>query len=88
MIQYLNNARKAFAVFFVRHFHCFHSYKLVGGKFIGAYLPDFMDEEGFRTFVVCQNGKCSKCGKEIQWEHQIKGGYNLTRGIVEKYYCA
>ena len=84
MRRYLNSARKAFAIFFVRHFHFFHSYELVGGKFIGAYIPDFMDEEGLQTFVVCQNAICNKCGKEIQYKTQIKGDHNLNNEIVEK----
>jgi hypothetical protein len=88
MRKYLNKARKAFAIFIVRHFHFFHSYEFVGGKFIGAYFPDFMDKNGLQTFIVCQNAKCNKCGKEIQYKYQIKGDYNLTHDIVEKNYCA
>lgn len=75
-------------LFNVRHFHFFHSYDFVGGKFIGAYFPDFMDEEGLQTYVVFQNAKCNKCGKETQYKHEIKGDHNLTQEIVEKNYCA
>ena len=73
---------------FVSHFHIFHSYEFVGGKFIGAYFPSFMDKDGLQTFIVCQDAKCNKCGNEIQYKYQIKGNHNLTHEIVEKYYCA
>ena len=86
MIKYIRNKIKAFATYIDRHFHFFHSYELVGEKFIGAYLPDFMDEEGLQTFLVCQNGKCNKCGKGTQYKIEIKGDHNLTQEAVEKLY--
>ena len=88
MIQYLKNTRKAFAIFFVRHFHIFHSFDFVGGKFIGAYFPYFLDKEGLQTFIVCQNAICNKCGKKTQFKYEIKGDHNITHETVEKYYCA
>lgn len=80
--------KKLFAIYIVRHFHFLHSYEDVGSRFIIAYFPDFMDEDGLQTFVVCQNAKCSKCGKETRYTYQIKGDHNLTRNFVEENYCA
>ena len=67
----------------MKYFHFFHSYKLVGGKFIAAYFPDFFNEDGLQSFIICQNTKC-KCGKEIQYKHEIKGDDYLTKEIVEE----
>jgi len=61
MRKKLNNAIKTFIKFIIKHFHFFHSYEPVGGKFIGSYFPDFMDEEGLQTYIVYQNAKCNKC---------------------------
>jgi hypothetical protein len=84
----IENMKYLLILFNVRRFHFFHSYDFVGGKFIGAYFPDFMDKDGLQTFVVCQNAKCNKCGKETQYKYEIKGDHNLTQEIVEKNYCA
>ena len=68
----------------VRYFHFFHSYEIAGGKFIGAYFPAFMHKDGLQTYVVYQNAKCNKCGKETQYKYEVKGDHNLTQEMVEK----
>lgn len=68
-------------------FHFFHSYEPVGGKFIGGRYPEFFDEKGLQTYVICQDTKCSKCGKEKQFTFKVKVEKYITEEQVNQAYC-